>query len=219
MDRIQVGDEAHRGLRATRGDEASHVEPAHRVDVARTLWADDTPGLGEDVEGCRIAGVEQRSVTLRIVLHERTGAAAGEALHARGEAVEPDLLGADAHPRVSVEDLVARRAADLVPGRHVLPVHHDGAVEMLRSLRAHDEDTRAVRRVSDFLHRPPPVDRGLCARRDLVADDRAFDLVLLDDVPPCGHVCARRTPRWLGAKDRTDDRRSGSGHRPILAYP
>ena len=96
----------------------------------RSRSADERPpGLGEDVERRRVAGMMERSVALGVVFDQWPPAPAREPIQARGKPVDPDLLRADADPRVPLVDLAVRRRALLEPGRHVQPRRHHGPVE------------------------------------------------------------------------------------------
>ena len=106
--------------------------------------------------------MHEGSVALGVRLLER---------HARHEAAAVDarLLGRDAHPDRALAHQVAVQE-EAVGGRidaaaHVHPLHHRGAVEARRILRAEHDDARREGRVRGALGLPAPVFAALAAER------------------------------------------------------
>ena len=86
-------------------------------------------------------------------------------------------------------------------------MHHDGAVEPVGVLGAHDEDAGAVRRLAVGLDLPTTVDGCLGALAQLVAAEGAVEPELLDHVAVRGDVEPGRSERGIRADDRADDGR------------
>ena len=206
VDSVHVRRQPAARLGLADGEDEADREASQRVDTARSIGADGSHRLREDVIRRGVVGDRQRAVADRIPDGERSGQPGN---HRRQ--VHTATLGGDADPRVALaQQLLVElepRGVDVEAAADVLPLDDDGAVEPIRRDRPADQDPCRVRHDTGLCHGPGAVRVEARAGRRTVGRGLAPDEVLLFDVTERFEVERRRRerPSPVAARDRPRD--------------
>ena len=208
--RVEVGDHPLRRLGPARGDDALHIEAAHRIGGAgRPLRADRLGSGPEDAVREVFARHVQRAVALGIPRAQRVAQVAHELAP-----VDAETLGRHADVGVAVRSEPGHLAQhEVVAHRDVVPLQDDRAVERGGIGRTTHQDPRTERHRLVRDRRPAPVVGERSALGERIRGGAALEEELLFDVAVCAHVLDPRAER--PAVRATRDR---SHHLEIISH-
>ena len=192
MDAVDVGAQPCGGLRSAGRDEPLDRQTAHRIQaLATAVGTDGRRGLGEDVVGEGVAGMDEGAVPLGIPGFQPLGTLR--------EAVDADLLCGDADPGIAAQGF-GGGGTEFEARRHVQPEHDHRAVEH-RGIFGSDHQQASLE-VRVVLGRPgfPPTVRGVGSLGQFVGGCLAREEVLLGQIALVREIaCGERTAAFAAS--------------------